>query len=283
VISTAVLPIGDVNPTHRRAVLTPVLIAINVAVFAYQALALEGCAEPAFVYRYAAIPAELTSLQPLGSGAREAILGPCTVAAGSKSVLLSALTAMFLHGNLGHLVGNMLFLYVFGNNVEDRLGRVRFLAFYTLGGVVATAAHTAVQPDSVVPLVGASGAIAAILGAYLIMYPRAKVFTLVPFPLYLLALLVPKVRIRSWFLIVAVVAMPAWLLLVGWFLVQFQAARAPATDLVAYDAHVAGFVAGLILVLLLDRRRQQRGQPTFHPVRSDRDRSRPPPPPTDGW
>jgi membrane associated rhomboid family serine protease len=144
---------------------------------------------------------------------------------------------------------------------------------------VATAAHVAVQPGSIVPLVGASGAIAAILGAYLIMYPRARVFTIVPFPLYLLALLVPKVRIRSWWLIFAIVVMPAWLLLIGWFAVQFRAAQAPGTDLVAYDAHVAGFVAGLVLVLLLDRRRQRRGEPTYHPVRADRRPDRPPPPP----
>jgi membrane associated rhomboid family serine protease len=274
-----VLPIGDVNPTHRRPVLTWSLLLLNVAVFAYQAT-LEGCAAPGFVYRYAAIPRELTSLSPLTGNELEAVLGPCAAAAAGKNVAVSAVTAMFLHGNLAHLVGNLLFLYVFGNNVEDRLGRVRFIGFYLAGGVVATFAHVAVQPTSVVPLVGASGAIAAILGAYLIMYPRARVFTIVPFPLYLLALLVPKVRIRSWWLVVAVVAMPAWLLLIGWFLVQFRAAQAPGTELVAYDAHVAGFIAGLVLVLFLDRGRQRRGEPTFHPVRADRRRpDRPPPPP----
>jgi membrane associated rhomboid family serine protease len=273
-----VLPVGDVNPTHRRPVLTWTLMVLNVAVFAYQAT-LEGCAAPEFVYRYAAIPRELVAFAPLASTELDAVLGPCAAAAGGKSVGQSAVTAMFLHGNLAHLVGNLLFLYVFGNNVEDRLGRARFLGFYLAGGIVATAAHVAVQPGSIVPLVGASGAIAAILGAYLIMYPRARVFTIVPFPLYLLALLVPKVRIRSWWLIFAIVVMPAWLLLIGWFAVQFRAAQAPGTDLVAYDAHVAGFVAGLVLVLLLDRRRQRRGEPTYHPVRADRRPDRPPPPP----
>jgi membrane associated rhomboid family serine protease len=273
-----VVPIGDVNPTHRRPVLTWLLLLLNVGVFAYQ-VSLEGCAEHGFVYRYAAIPRELISLSSLGHAELEQVLGPCVGAAGDKNVLLSAVTAMFLHGNLLHLLGNLLFLYIFGNNVEDRLGRVRFVGFYLAGGVVATAAHVAIQPGSIVPLVGASGAIAAILGAYLIMYPRAKVLTIVTFPFYLLALLLPKVRIRSWWLLFAVVAMPAWLLLVGWFIVQFRAASTPGADLVAYDAHVAGFLAGLVLVLFLDRRRQRRGQPTFHPVRTDHQRRPPAPPP----
>jgi membrane associated rhomboid family serine protease len=273
-----VLPVGDANPTHRRPVLTWLLLLLNVGVFAYQAT-LEGCAAPEFVYRYAAIPRELVTLTPLAGAELEAVLGPCAEAAGAKVLPLSAVTAMFLHGNLAHLVGNLLFLYVFGNNVEDRLGRARFVGFYVVGGLAATAAHVVIQPSSIVPLVGASGAIAAILGAYLIVYPRAKVFTLVPFPLYLLALLLPKVRIRRWYLIFAIVAMPAWLLLVGWFVVQFRAAGAPGADLVAYDAHVAGFLAGLVLVLVLDRGRQRRGEPTFHPVRSDQPRRRPPPPP----
>jgi membrane associated rhomboid family serine protease len=277
-----VLPIGDANPTHRRPVLTWLLLLLNAGVFAYQA-SLGECEQYGFVYRFAAIPRELVSLSPLSPAELEAVLGPCVDAAGTKNVALSAVTAMFLHGSLVHLLGNLLFLYVFGNNVEDRLGRVRFVGFYLVGGLVATSAHAAIQPGSILPLVGASGAIAAILGAYLIMFPRARVFTIVPFPLYLLALLVPKVRIRSWLLIVAVVAMPAWLLLAGWFLVQLDAAGTPTGDLVAYDAHVAGFLAGLVLVLLLDRGRRRRGQPTFHPVGSDRPRrpppSRPPPPP----
>jgi membrane associated rhomboid family serine protease len=269
-----VLPIGDVNPTHRRPVLTWLLVLLNVGVFAYQA-SLEACEQFVFVYEFAAIPRELMSLSPLSPAELEQVLGPCTAVADTKNVALSAVTAMFLHGNLMHLLGNLLFLVIFGNNVEDRLGRGRFLGFYLVGGVIATAAHVILQPNSITPLVGASGAIAAILGAYLIMYPRARVFTIVPFPLYLLALLLPKVRIRSWWLLFAVVAMPAWLLLAGWFVVQFQAAGAPGTELVAYDAHVAGFLAGLVLVLFLDRGRQRRGQPTFHPVAPDHVLDRP--------
>ena len=269
-----VLPVGDVNPTHRPPVLTWLLLLANAAVFLLVQVPLDRCEAQAFTYTWGAVPAELTSGAPLGSGDLERLLGDCAAAVGevgtvpSTTVWLSLLTAMFVHGNLGHLVGNLLFLYVFGNNVEDRLGRVRFLAFYLVGGVGATAAFVALQPTSTIPLVGASGAIAAILGAYLIVWPRARVFTFVPFPLYLAALLVPGVRIRSFWLLFAIVSLPAWLLLGGWIAFQAWAARSEMGDGVAYSAHVAGFVAGIVLLLLLDRRRQKRGQQPFHPVRA---------------
>lgn len=265
-----VLPIGDVNPTHRAPILTWLLLASNAAVFLLLQLPASTCEGLAFTYRYGAVPAELTALQPLDDAARDALLGPCAEAVGPvglTTVLASLLTAMFVHGNLGHLIGNLLFLYVFGNNVEDRLGRVRFLAFYLVGGIVATAAFVATQPDTTVPLVGASGAIAAVLGAYLIVWPRARVFTFVPFPLYLAALILPKVRIRSFWVLFAVVSLPAWLLLGGWIAFQTWATRSELSDGTAYVAHVAGFVAGIVLLLLLDRRRRRRGQPTFHPTR----------------
>ncbi|GGI04943.1 rhomboid family intramembrane serine protease [Egicoccus halophilus] len=277
IVPTAVLPIGDVNPTRRRAVVTWTFVLANIAVFVYQST-LTGCDQVRFVHRFAAVPRELLTGSPLAGGELEAVLGACAAGGTDKSVALSAVTAMFLHGGLAHLLGNLLFLVIFGNNVEDRLGRRRFVGFYLAGGLTATAAHVvfnATGTDALVPLVGASGAIAAILGAYLIMFPRARVFTVVPFPLYLLALLLPKVRIRTWLVFFAVVAMPAWLLLVGWLAVQWQAVRNPVGDAVAYEAHVAGFVAGLLLVLLLDRGRQRRGQDPFHPVH----RPSPPPPP----
>lgn len=276
-LPTAVLPIGDVNPTRRRAVVTWLLIAVNVGVFLYQA-SLSGCEQAQFVYRFATVPRELLEASALSPSELDAVLGPCAVPGLDKPVLASVLTAMFLHGGLAHLLGNMVFLGVFGNNVEDRLGRLRFLGFYLAGGVAATVAHVVVNVaggGALVPLVGASGAIAAVLGAYLVMFPRAAVFAVVPFPLYLLALVLPRVRIRSMLLFVAIVAMPAWLMLAGWFVMQFVAARSPVVDGVAYEAHVAGFIAGLLLVLVLDRGRRRRGQPTFHPVR-DRRRPRPP-------
>lgn len=265
-----VLPIGDANPTHRVAVVTWVLLSANVAVFLLLQLPLAGCDLEVFIYRFAAVPRELTGLAPLSPGELEQLLGACAAEVEEKRIALSAVTSMFLHGNLAHLIGNMIYLAVFGPNVEDRLGRGRFVAFYLVGGVAATVAFAAARPATLLPLVGASGAIAAILGAYLLVFPRARVFTLVPFPLYLLAVFLPRVRIRVWLLFVAVVSLPAWLLLAGWFAAQFVAVRSPVTGNVAYEAHVAGFLAGIVLLLLLDRRRARRGQQPFHPVRTSR-------------
>lgn len=265
-----VMPIGDVNPTHRAPIVTWLLLLTNAGVFILLQLPADACDALAFTYTWGAVPAELTGAGPLHPGDVEQLLGPCADAVGAVStqtVALSLLSAMFVHGNLGHLIGNLLFLYVFGNNVEDRLGRLRFLGFYLVGGVAATVAFVALQPDSTVPLVGASGAIAAVLGAYLLVWPRAQVFTFVPFPLYLVALIVPKVRIRSFWLLFAIVSLPAWLLLGGWIAFQTWAARSELSDGTAYSAHVAGFVAGILLLLLLDRRRARDGRPTFHPTR----------------
>jgi membrane associated rhomboid family serine protease len=262
-----VLPIGDINPTRRRTFVMVVLVAINIGVFGFQTLVLEGCDQLVFVYRWAAIPQELLSGVPLSGADLEGLLGGCAAEVPSKNIWLSAVTSLFLHGGLAHLAGNMVFLAVFGDNVEDRLGHGRFLLFYLVGGGVATAAFVALQPSSTVPLIGASGAIAAVLGAYLICYPRARVLTLVPFPLYLVALVLPGVRIRRFLLIVAVVGLPAWLLLTGWFVLQAMAANDPVGDMVAYEAHVAGFLAGIVLLLVLDARRSRHGQEPFHPSR----------------
>jgi membrane associated rhomboid family serine protease len=266
-----VLPIGDVNPTRRRAWLTFLLIAANVGVF----VALQprgGCAEAAFLYRWAAVPAELLSLQPLSSAELGTAIGDaCARTVGDKSVPVSVLSAMFLHGNWAHLIGNMLYLWVFGNNVEDRLGHVRFLVFYVAGGAVATYAFALTEPAELGPLLGASGAIAAVLGAYLVLYPGATVLTYVPFPLYLLTPVVPGARMRTWLLIAAVVTVPAWLVLGLWFVLQVFASSSPAAGSgVAYVAHAAGFVAGIVLLLLLDDVRRHRGRQPFHPPRQRR-------------
>lgn len=262
-----VVPVGDVNPTRRRAVVTGLLVLLNAAVFLLVQAPAEGCEAQVLVYRYGAVPAEIVAGGALGPSEAQPALGPCAAELDTGPVAVSLLTAMFLHGNLAHLAGNLLFLAIFGNNVEDRLGHLRFLGFYLGGGVVATLAHTALQPDSIVPLIGASGAIAAILGAYLVCFPRAKVLTFVPFPLYLVAIVVPGLRIRSWWVLFAIVSLPAWLLLGGWFALQAAAARSPVDAGVAYEAHVAGFVAGIVLVWLLDAGRRRRGRSTFHPVR----------------
>lgn len=265
-----VLPVGDLNPTRRVPHVNWLFIAINVGVFAWQALALSACEQARFVYQFAAIPHEILRLSPLPAEATEELLGGCAGPAMDKVVLVSLVTSMFLHGGVWHLAGNMLFLYVFGDNVEDRLGPLRYVLFYTCGGVASALAYAFIQPGSGMPMVGASGAIAAILGAYLILYPGARILTYVPFPLYLLAWFIPGIRIRMWLLVFAIVTMPAWVLLAGWIGFQFVAVGSPDAGLVAYEAHIAGFVAGIVLVLLLDHRRLQRGREPLHPVRTRR-------------
>ena len=258
------IPIHDQNPTWRTAWVTIALIAINVVVFLLEPVALslsgdpsspaDACHQQAFFYRYAAIPKELTSNQQL----------PVTVAdappraAGNelqcrvtrprydKLPFLSVLYAMFLHGSWLHLLGNMLFLWVFGNNVEDRLGRVRYLLFYLLCGYVATYGFAFADPGSTTTLVGASGAIAGVLGAYLLMFPRARVTSLIPFLFFLPAQL------------------PAWLVLGSWFVLQWFYASGGTVGSgagVAYLAHVVGFVAGIILVILFGGLNQPRRRP----------------------
>jgi membrane associated rhomboid family serine protease len=259
-----VIPIRDLNPTRRRPHVNWLFIAINLGIFAWQVLAIDACERVAFVYRFAVVPQEVLRLDALPESTVEQALGACAVPGTDKIVLLSLVTSMFLHGDLLHLLGNMLFLFIFGDNVEDRLGPIRYVLFYLGGGVIAALSYVMLQPGSVAPLIGASGGVAAILGAYLVMYPGAKVLTYVPFPLYLLALLIPRVTIRVWFIIFAIVKMPAWLLLGGWLALQFVGAREADGAMIAYEAHIAGFAAGIALILLLDRGRRHRGRQPFH-------------------
>ena len=264
------LPIGDVTPVSRAPLVVWTLAVANLVVFVAVQLQLTGCAELHLVYRFAAIPRELITLTPLGAEELTSLLGECAEGAPDKNVPLSLLTSLFLHGGPAHLIGNLLYLVVFGNNVEDRLGHLRFTVFYAVGGVAATVAYTALRPGSIVPMIGASGAIAAVLGAYLLLQPRSRIFTLVAFPLYLAALVLPGLRIVRWLVIVAVVTVPAWLLLGVWFLLQYQSARTPQGDAVAYEAHVAGFLAGIVLLLLMDTWRSRHGRSPFHPPRQPR-------------
>ena len=201
------IPLRDHNPTHRPSVVVPALIAINIFMFLFIQPTLRGFTSPPeqrfaeetnFTACRAVIPYEIrngelvldgaldgdvssqqaivvASAQDGFEGTRfEGLVEPCR----DKNVWLAILTSMFLHGGWLHIGGNMLFLWVFGNNIEDRLGRARFLAFYLVAGVAATGAHAVINPASTVPLVGASGAIAGVLGAYLLLYPRAQVTTL---------------------------------------------------------------------------------------------------------
>ncbi|HVE73582.1 MAG TPA: rhomboid family intramembrane serine protease [Mycobacteriales bacterium] len=235
-----VIPVHDVNPVRRTPVVTYLLIALNVLVFVIGPVAAapllgepsqqQVCAQLDYFDRYAAEPDELLS----GRTDRD-LPAECEDDSPFRKVaFLSVLTAMFLHGGWAHLLGNMLYLLIFGNNVEDRLGRLKFLGFYLLCGYVATYGFASVFADSSTPLVGASGAIAGVLGAYLVMYPRARVWSLLTFFFFL------------------PVRLPAWLVLGLWFVLQYlytEGAGVSDQAGVAYLAHVLGFVAGALLVL----------------------------------
>lgn len=239
------LPLKDTNPTYHVAVATIVLIALNVVVFFFIQDRSEervGVETPTgtevgipagdrFSLRYAAIPCELTGGQPLDfAEVQELFRGTsdtCDDTDGpnlfpDKAVWLAVFTSMFLHADLLHLASNMWFLWLFGNNIEDHVGPAKYVAFYVASGFVATFAHVALQPDSAIPVVGASGAIAGIMGAYLIWFPRAPIRTLV-------VILLPQIK-------------AIWVLLI-WFLLQFFTG---ADSQVAWAAHVGGFVFGVV-------------------------------------
>jgi membrane associated rhomboid family serine protease len=222
-------PLRDDNPTELFPIVTLAIVAACSAVWVgVQGAGLDEGSFVRSVCSLGAIPAELA-----GSRGRAAPGGlGCDLGGRTWATLV---TSVFLHGGWLHLVGNMWFLLIFGNNVEDSMGHLRFLVFYLLTGLVATGAHVVSDPSSTVPVVGASGAISAIMGAYLVLYPRARVQTL----------LVPVV-------FVTVVHLPAWVYLGYWFLLQVGGTLAQPAGQgggVAFAAHVGGFVAGLVLVI----------------------------------
>jgi membrane associated rhomboid family serine protease len=224
-----VFPLRDDNPTELVPFFTIALIAINVAAWFYlQGAGFDLQALQQSVCEYGAIPAEITGeADPLPARLRglQCPTGGLTWAA--------LLTSMFLHGGWFHLIGNMWFLWIFGNNIEDSMGHLRFLLFYLITGLAASAGHILSAPGSLIPTVGASGAISGIMGAYLVLYPRVRVFTLI------------------WLLIfIRVVPLPAWVMLGYWFLIQVAAGTttASADAGVAFWAHIGGFVAGIALV-----------------------------------
>ena len=198
------------------------------------------------VVEYGAIPYEITHPGSECGIARQDGRGQAVVCEGAAGAggavpegppfFLTLFTSMFMHGGILHLLGNMLFLWIFGNNVEDSMGRPRFIAFYLLGGIVALLAQTALNPDSPIPTIGASGAVAAVLGGYAVLYPRARVITLV-FIVFFITL----------------VELPALLVLGLWFLLQLlygaaDVAQPVAGGGVAYFAHIGGFVFGMLLI-----------------------------------
>jgi membrane associated rhomboid family serine protease len=266
-----VIPIRDINPTSRTAWLTLLLIAANVAVFLlWEPAFAEPAEQQEFFFCHAQIPFELTEQMTLADGgaeARRAILESFGASEGQaarlqdllaqrcpgKSWLASIFVSMFLHGGWFHIAGNMLFLWVFGNNVEDRLGRLTFLALYVLGGLAATGLQLAFDADSAVPNVGASGAIASVLGAYLVLFPGARIHTLVIF------------------LFITFLDLPAGFVLVAWFVMQlFSGVGEMGRQVgggVAYWAHVGGFVFGYVVTWLFFRSRGRRrgAEPPFLP------------------
>jgi membrane associated rhomboid family serine protease len=237
-----VIPLKDENPTRHRPVVTLLLILACAGVYLFWQPSPLGDtdADAVFNHEWAAIPCEVREGRPLTIDelrARSEVRGADTCGLGSseserafpeKSVWQSVLLSMFLHGSLLHLGGNLLFLWIFGNNIEDHLGPVRYLLFYVVGGVVATLAHVALNLDSTIPMVGASGAIAAVMGAYVVWFPDAPVRTLLTFFFILV------VRIRA-----------KWVL--GfWFVLQFF--TSPNSG-VAWAAHVGGFIFGALVGL----------------------------------
>jgi membrane associated rhomboid family serine protease len=227
-----VIPLRDDSPCERTPLVTWSLLALNLAAFAWQFSVGERS-----ILTGGAIPYELLTLEDVWP--RDLVPPPFTV-----------LTSMFLHGGLGHLGGNMLFLWIFGNNVEDALGRLRYLCFYLACGVAAAATQTvatAVQASQLapgdasaalsVPMVGASGAIAGVLAAYLLLFPHARVQTLVIIVFFFRLLY-----------------LPAWIFIGLWFLGQLAAVAFGASTGVAFFAHIGGFLAGLALVKLGGRR-----------------------------
>jgi membrane associated rhomboid family serine protease len=224
-----VIPLKDENPTERTPWLTVLLLVVNVTAFVWQ-VAYEGMERS--VIRGGLIPAELVANKDFGLP--DIVPPPLTV-----------FTSMFLHGGLGHLAGNLLFLWIFGNNVEDRLGTLRYLLFYLTCGVAAAFSQTAVALATTsglgIPMVGASGAISGVLAAYLVLYPHARVLTLVPI-----------------FFFFRIIHVPAYFFIGLWFL--FQLASAALGDNtrggVAFFAHIGGFVAGLVGIKTLFRPRR---------------------------
>ena len=230
-------PYRDENETQRTAIVTLTMIALNVFAWLFVQGAGSTLALAQSVCNFGLIPGELTgsitpgTRFPMGEGLA------CATDPGRQFSHL--LTHMFLHGSWMHLLGNMWFLWLFGNNVEDSMGRLRFIGFYLLCGLAAAAAQIITSPGSAIPMVGASGAISGVMGGYLLLYPTVRVYTLVVLGFFITSM-----------------ALPAWVMLGYWFLIQFVSgwvSFAGEGGGVAFWAHVGGFVAGIVLVKLFAR------------------------------
>ncbi len=238
------IPLSDENPTLHPPYMTYLLLGAILATWVLvQGAGFDGATLAATVCNFGMVPGELTHQAPLGSGVP---IGPnmaCVIDDYAVN-LFTPVTSMFLHGSWMHLLGNCLFFWVFGNNVEDSMGHVRFVVFYLACGLAAAAAHVMLDPASPVPTVGASGAISGIMGAYLVLYPHVRVKMLVPIIIYPL-----------------IVHLRAWVVLLWWFAVQvlsglpqLMSLRREVSGGVAVWAHVGGFVAGVVLIRLFEDR-----------------------------
>ena len=236
------IPLKDDVPSRTTPIVTMLLIALNAVVFVYQlSLGIEsdagaaGAAE-AFVLEFGAVPCRIT--------------GACAAPGQFPPPLVTVFTSMFMHGGLLHAGGNMLYLWIFGNNVEDTLGHGRFLVFYLISGVAAAIAQTLMNPDSAIPMIGASGAVSGVLGAYLLLFPYATILTLVTFGFFFRFVHIP-----------AVVVLGFWIVLQ--FISGYLSASAATLGRgegggVAWFAHIGGFLAGMVLLFLMRPRQSVR-------------------------
>jgi membrane associated rhomboid family serine protease len=229
-----VFPLKDDNPSESAPVVTVALIVLNALFFVYQISLEAGGADgaragQAFIEEFGLVPCRLT--------------GACRVGPELPSPILTIFTSMFMHGGLFHIGGNMLYLWIFGNNVEDTLGHGRYLLFYLLSGVAAALAQTAIGPSSMVPMVGASGAVSGVLGAYLLLFPHAHVTTLI---------------ILGFFF--RLVHIPAMFVLGFWIVLQVLNGLGSfgSSGGVAFFAHIGGFLAGMGLLYVLKPRARSR-------------------------
>ena len=232
---TALMPIGDDNEgRHVTPIITYILIAINIAVFIFLQLPSD-----LFTYSFSVIPREIVQNRDMVGTLELARNAAIQLGPGPHPIQLTILTAMFMHGAWMHLLGNMLYLWIFGDNVEDALGHVKFLVFYVVCGIAATAAHILSGPNSTIPSLGASGAIAGVLGGYLLMFPTRRVRVLI-----------------GW---MGIIELPALIVVGFWIVTQLVSgigsiAVTDASGGVAYWAHIGGAVAGLLLVNLFRKR-----------------------------
>jgi membrane associated rhomboid family serine protease len=228
------IPLRDAIPSHSFPAATVLIIALNVLIFLYE-LSL-GRALEMFILQYGAVP-----LRFILAGQTEQVSTP--------ERFLPLFTSMFLHGGWLHVGGNMLYLWIFGDNIEDRLGHVGFLVFYVVCGLVAALTQIYINPTSKIPMVGASGAVAGVLGAYLVLFPHSRVLALIPILFFF-----------------QVVELPALVFLIFWFLMQFFSgavaitATSYATGGVAWWAHIGGFISGMALGFLLPKRKRPQFQ-----------------------